>query len=203
MPTLTDNDIKLVHNLFSQITSVSVSDIDLIGSFLKKTTYKKDEKIQELGQKDTRVNLVVKGVVHSFTYIDGEVFTINIALSGMLFNSLDSYIYNLPTSEIQQAITDVDILYLEKNDVDTLMQNNNTFCYIYAKLFELQLSQREQRTLLLQYKSASKRFELFLNTITNAQRYLQEVPQKLVAQYLGLAPETYCRIKNQYLKSSK
>lgn len=200
MPTVTDNDIKLVHKLFSQITPVSVSDIDSIVLFLKKTTYKKDELIREPGQIDTRINLVVKGVVHSFTYIDGEVFTINISLSGMLFNSLDSYIYHLPTSEIQQAISDVDTLYLEKNDVDTLMQNNSTFCYIYAKLFELQLSQREQRTLLLQYKSASKRFELFLNTITNAQRYLQEVPQKLVAQYLGLAPETYCRIKKQYLK---
>lgn len=121
MTMITDNDIKVVNKLFSQITSVSVSDIDLISSFLKKDTYKKNETIQRLDNKDTRINLVVKGVVHSFTYIDGEVFTINIALSGMLFNSLDSYIYNLPTSDIQQAISDVDTLYLEKNDVETLI----------------------------------------------------------------------------------
>ena len=200
MSELTQTDLKLVHSLFSQFTVVSSKDIDLIGSFLKRASYKKDEIILAQGQKDTRINLVTKGIVHLFTYIDGEVFTINLSLPGMIFNSLDSYIFNHPTSEIQLAISDIEILYLEKNDVDALMRNNIAFCYIYAKLFEIQLSQREHRTLLLQYKSAYKRFELFIDTITNAHRYLQEVPQKLIAQYLGLAPETFCRAKNQYLK---
>ncbi|MBN1768379.1 MAG: Crp/Fnr family transcriptional regulator [Prolixibacteraceae bacterium] len=200
MSELSQSDIKLVQNLFSQIAPVSLSDIELIGACLKKASYKKDDTIIDLGQTDTRVNLVKTGIVHLYTFIDGEVFTINISLPGMLFNSLDSYIYNRPSTDIQKAITDVETIYLEKSDVDKLLKNNNAFSYIYAKLFEFQLSEREHRTLLLQYKSALKRFELFMNTISNSQRYLQEVPQNLLAQYLGLASETFCRVKAQYLK---
>ena len=146
------------------------------------------------------VNLVKNGIVHLYTFIDGDVFTINISLTGMLFNSIDSYIYNRPSTEIQKAIIDVETIYLEKSDVEHLLKKNNTFSIIYAKLFEFQLSEREHRSLLLQYKSAIKRFELFMNTISNSQRYLQEVPQNLLAQYLGLAPETFCRVKAQHLK---
>ncbi|HKK59946.1 MAG TPA: hypothetical protein VJ937_10740 [Salinivirga sp.] len=135
-----------------------------------------------------------------YTYIDGEIFTINISLPGMLFNSLDSYLLEKSTSVIQETISDVEILYLEKVDAEQLMLKNNIFCYIYAKLFEQVLSAREQRTLMLQYKDASKRFNHFINLIPEAKLYLQEVPQKLIARYLGLAPETFCRAKNQYLK---
>lgn len=200
MSELSQSDIKLVQNLFSQIAPVSIADIEEIGAFLKKASYKKDEIIIDIGQTDTRVNLVKNGIVHLYTFIDGDVFTINISLTGMLFNSIDSYIYNRPSTEIQKAIIDVETIYLEKSDVEHLLKKNNTFSIIYAKLFEFQLSEREHRSLLLQYKSAIKRFELFMNTISNSQRYLQEVPQNLLAQYLGLAPETFCRVKAQHLK---
>lgn len=200
MPTISQNDIDSVSNLFSLITPITETDIIEVCRFLKKVKYSKDYKILNIGQTETCINFLIKGIVHMYTFVDGEKFTINISLPGMLFNSLDSYINNRPTSEIQEVIADVEILCLEKKDVETLMQQNKTFCYIYAKLFENVLNMREQRTLLLQYKSALKRFEHFIHNIANAERYMQEVPQKLVAQYLGLAPETYCRVKKQYLK---
>lgn len=202
MTPISSNDINLVYKLFSQIVSISSSDIEEIGKHLKKASYKKDEFLLKPGQTDKRICIVTEGIVHLYTYIDGDVFTINLSLAGMLFNSLDSYIYQRATSEFQQAVTNTEVLYLDKDNADFLMKNNSTFCYVYAKLFEFQLSERERRTLILQYKNAQKRFELFMSTIANAQRYIQEVPQKLIAQYLGLAPETFCRIKSQYLKQS-
>ncbi len=200
MLTISQNDINIVRNLFSQITPVTETDINEVCFFLKKMKYHKGEKVLDIGQTETHINIVIKGIVHIYAFVDGEVFTVNISLPGMLFNSLDSYIYIRPTYEIQEIVADAEILCLEKKYAENLLKQNNTFCYIYAKLFEQVLNMREQRTLLLQYKSASKRFEHFVHNIYNAERYLQDVPQKLVAQYLGLAPETYCRAKKQFLK---
>lgn len=201
MPKITNSDLELVYNLFSQITPVTRNDIEDVLPFLRKATYAKNDKILEPGQTETRLNFVTKGIVHMYTYIDGDIFTINIALPGMLFNSLDSYLYKKPTSEIQEAISDVEMLFLKKKDAEQLMLNNNTFCYIYAKLFEQVLSEREQRTLMLQYRDAFKRFKHFINLTPHAKLYLQEVSQKLLAQYLGLAPETFCRVKSQFFKN--
>ncbi len=202
MQNITNSDIELVYNLFSQITSVTKNNLEEVIPFLKKVRFKKNEKILDIGQIETRLNFVIKGIVHMYTYIDGEIFTINISLPGMLFNSLDSYLYKKPTTDIQEVVSDVEILFIEKKDTEQLMLNNNTFCYIYAKLFEQVLSTREQRTLMLQYKDAWKRFEHFINLIPDANLYLQEVPQKIIANYMGLAPETYCRVKNQYLRGN-
>lgn len=200
MPAITPKDLDLVYNLFSQITPITKKDLEDVLKFLKKVKYKKNEKILDIGQTESRLYFVIKGIVHMYTYIDGEKFTINISLPGMLFNSLDSYMFKKPAIEIQEVISDVELIYLEKTDADKLMLSNNTFCFIYAKLFEQVLSKREQRTLMLQYKDAYKRFEHFINIIPDSKMYLQEVPQKLIAGYLGLAPETFCRVKSQFLK---
>ncbi len=201
MCKVANKDLELVYHLFSQITPVTNIDIDDVLSHLRKAEYKKNDKILDIGQTETRLNFVINGIVHLYTYIDGEVFTINIALPGMLFNSLDSYLYEKPTNEIQEIVSDVELLYLEKADAEKLMLRNNTFCYIYAKLFERVLSNREQRTLMLQYKDAYKRFEHFMHLMPEAKQYLQEVPQKFVAWYLGLAPETFCRVKSRFFKN--
>jgi DNA-directed RNA polymerase specialized sigma subunit len=37
-----------------------------------------------------------------------------------------------------------------------------------------------------------------MQTNQNANRYLQEAPQKLVANYLNLTQETFSRIKKEY-----
>ena len=35
-----------------------------VGGFLKKVKYNKDEKILDIGQTETRINFVIKGIVH-------------------------------------------------------------------------------------------------------------------------------------------
>ena len=136
MPAITQRDLELVYNLFSQITPVTGADIEDVLTHLKKAKYNKNELIIDIGQTETHVNFVIKGIVHMYTYIDGEIFTINLSLPGMVFNSLDSYLYKKPTCEVQEVVSDVEMLYLHKTDAEKLMLTNNTFCFIYAKLFE-------------------------------------------------------------------
>lgn len=200
MNTISANDKDLIFSLFTKIYPLTNADFQPIVNVLKKASYKKGETILNIGQIETRINFVIKGVVHMYCLIDGDIFTINISLAGMIFNSLSSYTKVEPTNEVQEAITDVDIIYLDKKDIEELLKNNHPFCFIYAKLYEHVLMEREQRTLLLQHKSSYKKYEYFINSIDSSQRYLQEAPQKLVSQYLGLAPETFCRAKNQFLK---
>jgi DNA-directed RNA polymerase specialized sigma subunit len=52
----------------------------------------------------------------------------------------------------------------------------------------------------LQHKDAGKKYELFLKTIEKSKIFIEEIPQKLIANYLGMSPETYSRVKKEYLK---
>jgi hypothetical protein len=55
---------------------------------------------------------------------------------------------------------------------------------------------------MLQNKNAFKRFELFINTNENTKKYLEEAPQRIIAEYLNLTPEIFSRVKKDFFRKS-
>lgn len=193
---------QILFNFFNQVHSISNQNFEPIAKICKKKTYKKNEIILDLGQIETKTSLVLKGVVHQYVIVDGNLCTIDFSLAGMSYNCFTSYVENSPSNQIQEALTDVEIIYIEKSDAERLLLENHDFCYIYTKLYEQVHLEREKRSLILQYKNAYKKFELFLLSIAKSEDFLKEVPQKLIANYLSLTPETYSRVKKKYLKKT-
>jgi CRP/FNR family transcriptional regulator, anaerobic regulatory protein len=200
MKTLKDSEREMLFSFFEQVYPLTKDDFENIVTYIRKKAYKKGEFVLEMDQIETKTNFILKGVIHQFVIIDDETFTIDISLPGMSFNNFTSFVEETPSKQLQEAIADSEILYLEKTDSEKLLIENPAFCYIYAKLYEQVHLEREKRSLLLQYKNAEKRFELFLNTIQKSSRFLNEVSQKLIASYLSLTPETYSRVKKRFYK---
>lgn len=200
MKTITASEQEMLYLFFSQVYPLTKDDFSAIAKVIKKKTYRKGEFVLNTNQQETKTNFILKGVIHQFVIIDDESFTIDISLAGMSFNSFTSFIEETPSNQVQEAITDSEILYLEKKDSERLLLESPSFCYIYSKLYEQVHLEREKRSLLLQHKNAGKRFELFMDTIQKSDRFLNEVSQKLIACYLSLTPETYSRVKKDYYK---
>ncbi|CAZ97408.1 Crp/Fnr family transcriptional regulator [Zobellia galactanivorans] len=191
---------NILFNFFNQVYPITETDFEPLAKVMKKKKIKKGEILLNLGQIETKTSLVLKGFIHQYVIIEDNLFTIDFSLAGMSFNNFTSYMENSPSNQIQEAITDSEILYFEKEDIEKLLLKNHPFSYIYTKLFEQVHLEREKRSLLLQHKNASKKYELFLDTITKSKVFLEQVPQKLIANYLGITPETYSRVKKEYLK---
>lgn len=191
---------NILFNFFNQVYPLTTMDFIPISKKIKYKNYKKGEIVLGIGDIETKTSLILKGFIHQYVIIEENLFTIDFSLLGMSYNNFTSYMEGSPSNQIQEAITDVDILYFEKNDIEKLLLESQPFCYIYTKLFEQVHLEREKRSLLLQHNNAYKRFELFLNTITKSKAFLEEIPQKLIANYLGMTPETFSRVKKEYLK---
>ena len=188
--------------MFSQIYPLTQQDFGLIFESLRVKEFKKGERILDFGQIEKRTNFVAKGIVHQTILLEDDLITVDISLSGMYFNNLTSYLEENPSLETQTALTDVEILYLEKNEAEKLRLENHAFCYIYSRSWENVHHEREKRSYMLQTKNAYKRFELFMSTNPNAKRYLAEVPQRIIAEYLNLTPETFSRVKKDFFQKN-
>lgn len=189
-------------NFFNQVYPLTLEDFKHIVQVVKKKKFKKGDILLNIGQIETKTSLVLKGFIHQYVIIEDNLFTIDFSLSGMSFNNFTSYMEKSPSNQIQEAMTDSEILYFEKEDIEKLLLQSHSFSYIYTKLFEQVHLEREKRSLLLQHNDASKKYELFLDTIIKSKMFLEQVPQKLIANYLGITPETYSRVKKKYLKNS-
>lgn len=193
---------NILFNFLSQVYPLTQIDFMPLAKVIKKKKIKKGELLLNIGQVETKTCLVLKGFIHQYTIIEDNLFTIDFSLSGMSFNNFTSYMEESPSKQIQEALIDTEIIYFEKIDIEKLLLNSHPFSFIYTKLFEQVHLEREKRSLILQHKNAYKKYELFLNTISKSKRFLEEVPQKLIANYLGMTPETYSRVKKTYLNKA-
>lgn len=171
--------------------------------YLKKRSYRKGDYILKVGEVETNANIVVKGVVHQYIYDEDELKTINITPKGLSFNSLKSYISEQPSLEIQEAITDVELIYLTKKDIEMLAQKNYQFSYLMFKVYERILLDRENRMFLLQNRNPSKRFRLFYENVERANLILKDTPDKYIASYLNMNPQQYSHEKKKMLKEGR
>lgn len=190
------------YHRLAEIYPLTREEFEPIFAILKVQAYKKGDIILDFGQIETRTNLVISGSIHQYILIDGEVFTIDISLSDMYFNNYKSYLEETPSIETQVALTDTHVLYMEKKDSEKLLLKSHPFCYIYMKSWERTHLEREKRSWVLQNKDAQKRFELFMTTNGNAKRFLEEISQKKITEYLSLSPETFSRVKKAYFQNN-
>ncbi|WP_276165777.1 Crp/Fnr family transcriptional regulator [Zobellia alginiliquefaciens] len=193
---------NILFDFFNQVYPLTENDFEPLAKVIRKKKIKKGEFLLDIGQVETKTSLVLKGFIHQYTIIEDNLFTIDFSLTGMSFNNFTSYMENSPSNQIQEALTDSEIIYFEKEDIDKLLLLSHPFSFIYTKLFEQVHLERERRSLILQHKNAYKKYELFLITISKSKRFLEEVPQKLIANYLGMTAETYSRVKKTYLKNA-
>lgn len=191
---------QTVYNVLHELFSISEKEFEPLKKILKTKVYKKGDLILKRGEIDNKNSFVVSGIVHQYVMIKDNMYTIDIKLSGMFFNSLKSYLEGSKSLEIHEAITDVEIVTFEKHSFEKLF-NEHKFCFIYMKSIESKFLERENRAFILQHLSAFERFRLFVELNSNAQRFLLEVPQKILATYLAMTPQTYSKVKKRYFKT--
>jgi len=192
--------------LFKFLQSEAELPIELLEKLLslfEKLEYKRGEHLLLKGDIEKRISYMEKGIVHQYRIKNKKPTTINIALPGMIFNSFTSYSLGMPSQQQQTAISDVTVYCISKEIVNNLIKSNHTFCYLYLKKQEQIHLERELRWRIIMNKAAHLRLRYFIEHDKKAEYFLKHVPNKLVANYLNLSPETLSREKNRYFKERK
>lgn len=187
---------QVLFDFFQKLSPLSESLQEEIRLLLKRRTFTKGECILQAGEVETRSNIVIKGVVHQFVYDDDEMpITTNLTPAGLPFNSLKSYLKESPSMEVQEAITDVALLSLQKQDLEALVHKSHEFSQLMYRIHENILLDRENRMFLLQYRNPSKRFRLFHENVERSRGLIGCTPDKFLASYLNMTPQQYSREK--------
>ena len=200
---ISEKDYKTLYDFFVLIAPLSQEQFRSIKLCLKKKTYQKGDSILKSGQIETRSNFVIKGVVHQFIYDNNVAVSTNITPKGLVFNSIKSYVEGSPSLEVQEAITDVELLYIEKKDMERLVMESHQISYLLYKIHENILLDRENRMFLLQSRSPAKRYALFHEIVFRSNWLLEDTPDKYIASYLNMTPQQYSKEKSKAGKSKK
>lgn len=178
MATETDFTAKLM-NSFSEIA-------------VQKTISKGDFLIRE-GEVERNLYLVESGAIRVFYLLEFDDQTVRFGYQGSLINSLSSFLKGAPSEFYIEAIRKTKLKVISKENLLSLVYENEESLKQYIKLLETLVTQQIDREIDLLITSPSERLKRVLDRSPNL---FQHVPLKYIASYLRMKPETLSRIRN-------
>lgn len=169
---------------------------DEIDSFERLVSIKKIKKgdyfIRE-GQVSKEVAFVATGFFRSYYYnSSGEEVTYCFTFSNSFITAYSSFLTQTKTSENIQALMDVEMYSISREEVLKLEQSSVNWLKLFKLLAEQEYVKMEKRIFLLQKESAEKRYE---DLLKNRPEFLQLIPLNYLSTYLGITQRHLSRIR--------
>ncbi len=153
---------------------------------LKRKTY-----LLEEGRTCDFVAFLISGVIRHYHNKDGNEITCDITLQNNFITDFKSLTQNIP-SNYNFQIKDAELFVIKKNDLLNLYIENRNI----ESLGRIMAEQVAQRTIDIAMSLASdKPEERVEKLLKNRPDLFQEVPQRYLANLLGISPESLSRIR--------
>ncbi|MEM6379022.1 MAG: Crp/Fnr family transcriptional regulator, partial [Bacteroidota bacterium] len=135
------------------------------------------------------------GVIMNYYFSSkAEEVTYCLTFPNKFVSAFSSFITQQATFENIHAVTDAELLLIKQKQYYELMDSSENWLKFSRFVAEQSYIQMENRLLAVQMESARKRYEDLLNYHPE---YLQTVPLKYLASYLGITQRHLSRLRKQ------
>lgn len=190
--TLEDKIYASLRAQVEKYTALTQEEWLHFSSFWEQCTFKKNEYMTKSGQVENWFYFVYDGVLRLYADKDGEEINAGFTYNNDFSGEYASFLSQEPTAFYIQAITDCSLLRISYQNLmrmfDELKSIERFGRQFNAKiLIDMAKRQLESRSF-----SAEEKYKRLL---TQSPHILQLVPQKHLASYLGMTPETFSRLR--------
>ena len=192
-----DNQFKDLIPNYDLSSLLTEKEIEYSMPFFKQLKLVKGDFLSREGDICTKLAIVKTGILRSFYHKDTEQLTTYFNIEGTVATALRSYLKEVPAYENIQSLTDVELIYIEKKDMSILFEEIPAWNRIVRIVMEFLYVKMEERSISLQYNTASERYLSFLVEFPNV---ANRIPLQYIASFLGITPETLSRIRKSILK---
>lgn len=156
-------------------------------------SFDKKELLIKAGEVENYLNFLVKGLVRKYFYKGRTEIITQIAKEGEFVNSSASFLSGSPSPYLVETLEPSTFLSITRDQLEKLYEKNPRIerlgRIVITHLF-LQREEWEHECLRLDTR------ERFLRFVENNPDLMQRVPQKYLASYLNMKPETFSRLKH-------
>ncbi|RYZ89313.1 MAG: Crp/Fnr family transcriptional regulator [Proteobacteria bacterium] len=141
--------------------------------------------------------LIQKGILQHSIILDGNEKTTYIGLKNSITTSLASFLNQMPSRKSIKAISDCELLVIDREKFRELLSSNATFRTLYYDLIERQICLIDDYRIDLLTLSPEERYAKLLRTEPDL---LHEVPLHYLASLLGISGRHMSRIRKSILR---
>lgn len=174
------------------IISSLVQKIDQQNLWEKEIILKRNEYLKVKGTIDTNLYYVKSGSLRIFLLEEEEEQTIRFGYKNNLIAALDSFLNDQHSDFYIQALKQTTVKQLSKKEYLNFIESSSENKKIWNEIlknFVLQQMERERDILTI------SPLERYRRVLKRSPQLFQEIPNKYIASYLRMTPETLSRIK--------
>ena len=162
------------------------------GIVTQKRILKREEFLKKANSVDTNIYFIEKGSVRVFFKEELEEHTLYFGYKESIITALDSFFSN-KNSELEiEALKKTEVSYVSKKEFLKFISYHEEYQKLWYKVLEEIIVHQAEREKDLLISSPIKRYQKVLK---RKPELFQEIPNKYIASYLRMTPETLSRAK--------
>lgn len=185
---------------FNSIIPISKDLKDYFSAHMRSYNFKKGEMICQAGEPFHELHLIKKGLVRGFYKHGSKEITQWVDWENHVFTSVSGFFMRTPCKENIQALEATQTEALHYDDLQYCLKHFPDMSIIYRTLFEFYLVSAEERVYISRIPNAKERYEAFLQS--GYAESINRIPNKYIAEFLGMRPETFSRLAQEYAHKS-
>ena len=185
---------NLTAGFLKKIGYFSEKEITLLKEEIQYRTLKKDEILLDKGNICNALSFVLKGAFYQFkTDSDLNNIIIDLKVAEDWIINHKSFTTQKPSEYYIKAYEESQICFLTINSIHKLIAKSQSFLQM-GKILEASISRIDF------FDNNNTPDEKYQYLIKNKPEIIQRFPQKIIASYLKITPETLSRVRNRFSK---
>ncbi len=191
------DSLKNYCNSFIPLTS---GEVDLIDDFFEIKELKKKQFLLQEGKICNFIAFIAEGSIRHFHIKNGVEKTCDISFEDSWVTDFQSFTQNTACIMNLQAMEPATVFFIRKENLLNLYKACNKY-ETFGRLMAEQVAVRA--TEIAMSLSSDKPEERFVNLLKKQPDLFQRIPQKYIANFLGVSPESLSRIRNRIFTKLK
>src|SRR5690606_20458212 len=188
-----ENYMIKVQEYIQKLAPITTKQFLIIKPYLELRSFDKKVTIINKGDIENYLNLVINGIVRKYTKSKGRESTIQLATEGHIIQAEISFHERTPSRVILETIEPTLLVSLSHQNVQKLLEEYEFAEDLAIRILYFMFIIKDQKSFNQLRRNTRERFLEFVNQHPHM---LQRVPQKILASYLDIEPETFSRLKH-------
>ncbi len=155
--------------------------------------FAKKEVITKAGEMEDHFNFIVKGLARKYYKKGAEDINVQISMEGHMMLSQESFHSRQPSEYTIEAIEPTTLVSIKYDDAEKMFASSQRMEHLGRVIVTYSMVIKDKWQMQLIKMTPRERFISFVN---KNPELMQRVPQKYLASYLNIKPETFSRFKH-------
>jgi len=185
--------IEKVSGYLSQFMQLETNDILQLMPYCEFREFDKRTIIVQPGDTDQYLSMVIKGLVMKYVTVKKTQAILQLATEGHVIAAEISYLARVASLVYIETLEPTVMLSMRYDKMEEALVNYPKGEELGRKILESMYIRKDEKKFLWQSMNPRERF---LHYVEHHPHMLQRVPQKYLASYLNIKPETFSRLKH-------